>query len=80
MHASRGDLSPDEGGWTKVKYIVVLDIEAKEDDSGVFPDPHDMRAWLRDRLIDITKHDETIGWRVSNVDGLRQTVLKEVIL
>ena len=57
-----------------MKYIVVLDIEAKEDDSGVFPDSLEVRARLRDVLVDVTKHDETIGWRVTRVEGLRQSL------
>jgi hypothetical protein len=57
-----------------VKYIVVLDIEAKEDDSGVFPDSQEVRTRLRDVLADVTKHDETIGWRVTMVEGLRQSL------
>ena len=57
-----------------MKYIVVLDVEAKEDDSGVFPNPHDLRARLRDVLQDVTKHDETIGWRVTKVEGLPQSL------
>jgi hypothetical protein len=57
-----------------VKYIVVLDVDAKEDDSGTFPNSESVRAWLRDHLTDATKHDETIGWRVIAVNGLRQTV------
>jgi hypothetical protein len=57
-----------------VKYVIVLDIEAKEDDSGVFPDSQEVRTRLRDVLQDATKHNETIGWRVTKVEGLRQTL------
>ncbi len=57
-----------------MKYLVVLEIEAKEDDSGVFPDSIEVRQRLRDVLRDVTKHDETIGWRVSDVYSLRQAL------
>lgn len=62
-----------------MKYLVVLDLEPKEDDSGVFPRSEDVRQRLRDILVDVTKHDETIGWRVTAVNGLRQT-MPDVIL
>ena len=54
-----------------MKYVVVLDVEAKEDDSGVFPDSQELRTRVRDILLFVTEHDETIGWRVSRVNGLR---------
>jgi len=59
---------------SEMKYVIVLDIEAKEDDSGVFPDSHEVRARLRDVFVNVIKHDETIGWRVSRVEGLRSSL------
>lgn len=60
-----------------MKYVVVLDIEEKEfrfdgESPGALPDPVSLRARLNDVLSDQTKHDETIGWRVTNVSGVRQ--------
>lgn len=56
-----------------MKYVVILNVEVKEDDSA-FPDPASLRARLRDVLDDVTKHDETIDWRVTNVSSVRQTL------
>lgn len=49
-----------------------LDIEAKEDETyegvqPVMPTAADASVRLQDILMDVTKHDEMIGWRVTRV-------------
>lgn len=52
-----------------MKYIVVIDVDLKED-SVTYPDAIDVRRRLRDVLCDVTKHDETIDWRVVAIESL----------
>jgi hypothetical protein len=50
---------------------VTLKISAKEDNDGLSPPlpfAEEIRERLNDVLQDITKHDETLSWRVDRVD------------
>lgn len=62
-----------------MKYIVVLDVEAKENGSGTLPDSFTLNQRLTDVLADQTKHDETIGWRVTQVSRLQRVFSGQVI-
>ena len=67
-----------------MKYVVVLDVEAKDEADDAprgpeFPRLIDLRLHLTNVLNDVTKHDETIGWRVRSVDSLQNVLQGDVI-
>lgn len=58
-----------------MRYVVVITTEPKDDATGVNPNPEDVRARLRDVLVDVTKHDDVIDWRVTAVDAIETVVV-----
>ena len=64
-----------------MKYLVVLDVEPKSTDDGEsidddeYPTMRDLVERLNNVLQDVTKHDEMIDWRVTNVSHLDRNLI-----
>ena len=59
-----------------MKYVIVLDVEPNDtiEADAEFPPARILRRRLRDVLMDVTKHDETIGWRVVDVQSIEEAI------
>lgn len=62
-------------------YVLVLEIEPKSTDGDPnsvvaegFPGTREVVARLRDVLRDVTRRDEVIGWRVTDVQTLENVL------
>lgn len=53
--------------------LVRLDVRVVAKEDAIIFDKHDVAARLNDVLIDHTKHDEVIDWRVVSVEVHRPT-------